>query len=269
LDILVISPEGSERADRFRRHVAAAGHGARLLPPGTPPDALPAGTGVVLFAEGPAEVGERLRYLGVCLVAVSADVPPRDEERLRTTGAVVLRPDVPDARILQELETRRETAPLEAEVRERVLEPFLEAVRVTLREWAGTEAVVRSVYRRTTHRTFGDVSAVLGLRSATEGALALSFPERTAACLAERILGGVAEERDADMVGDCLGEIANVVAGQAKALLLGTPYHFVLRTPTVVRGAGHAIGPAGATDCLVAAFDGDAGAFALQVLLSL
>jgi CheY-specific phosphatase CheX len=69
-------------------------------------------------------------------------------------------------------------------------------------------------------------------------------------------------ELDEDMVRDCLGEVVNVVAGHAKALLLNTRYHFTLSTPTLL--AGGAPVRHGAS-CLVVAFGSDVGPFVLQL----
>jgi chemotaxis protein CheX len=83
--------------------------------------------------------------------------------------------------------------------------------------------------------------------------------------LAGRALAGVTEELTEDIVRDCLGEIANVVAGQAKALLAGTPYHFTFSTPTVVAGGGHEGGATPGGGYLVVLFGSDVGDFALQL----
>ena len=40
-----------------------------------------------------------------------------------------------------------------------------------------------------------------------------------------------------EMIDDVAGEFANVIAGQAKTILKGTPYHFTLSTPVVTRAA--------------------------------
>jgi chemotaxis protein CheX len=158
--------------------------------------------------------------------------------------------------------------PVVGEVRDKLLEPFITAVCVALGEMAGTEVVVRAVYRKTIHHASGDIAAVLELMSATEGPLVLSFPERTAAALAGRALAGAAEEVDENLTRDCVGEIANVVAGQAKAMLANTPYHFAFTTPKIVVGADEFRLPHG-LDCLVVAFSSDQGEFALQLFLKL
>jgi chemotaxis protein CheX len=158
------------------------------------------------------------------------------------------------------------TQPVLGAVRDKLLEPFIAATCAALGEMASTEVVVRAVYQETHHHPLGELAAVLELRSTTEGALVLSFPRRTAAALAGRILAGVTEEVDEPLVRDCVGEIANVVAGQAKAMLAGTPYRFAFSMPKGVAGAQEFL-PQPGLDCLVVAFSSEQGEFALQLFL--
>lgn len=153
------------------------------------------------------------------------------------------------------------------EIRDQLVEPFITATRAALGEMAVTEVAVRAVYQTALHHTLGDIAAVLRLRSGTEGFLILGFPRRTAAALAGRILAGVAAEVDEDLMRDCVGELANVVAGQAKAILAGTSYHFAFSLPEVVAGAKE-LPPQQCLDCLVVAFGCDQGEFALQLFLT-
>ena len=39
-----------------------------------------------------------------------------------------------------------------------------------------------------------------------------------------------------------MGEVANIIAGQAKTLLAETPYQLVLATPTILSGPGIEVG---------------------------
>src|SRR5262249_21629264 len=137
-----------------------------------------------------------------------------------------------------------------------------------VRGMAGREAVVQGVCRNALPATLGDVSAVLPLTPGIVGPLVVGFPAQTAAAFAARMLDGEGGTVAADVVADCMGEVANVIAGQAKALLAGTPYHFAFGTPKVVRGAGHEIPSPPGEDCLVAVFASDAGAVALPPFLT-
>jgi CheY-specific phosphatase CheX len=132
------------------------------------------------------------------------------------------------------------------------------AVPFALREMAGIEAVVRDTGPESPADGSAGVSAQIRLTTAAGGAwrLVMSFPPALAALLAGRILAGTGAAGAADMVRDCAGEVANVVAGQAKALLVGSPYHFTLSVPTVAAGP-----PASAPGGWVIRFDSDAGPF--------
>jgi chemotaxis protein CheX len=158
--------------------------------------------------------------------------------------------------------------PVGGEIRDKLLEPFIGATFAALSEMVGTEVVVRAVYQKTMDHALGDLAAVIGLRSETEGSLVLAFPQQTAAALAGRILAEVTPEVDDSLIRDCVGEIANVVAGQAKAMLAEGPYRFVFCLPQIVVRAKD-FQPRPGLDCLVAAFASDQGDFALQLFLKL
>jgi chemotaxis protein CheX len=158
---------------------------------------------------------------------------------------------------------------IDEEIRESLLEPFISAVCVTLREMMGIEAAALTSHRTAVCQTSDDVSTVLPLTFPTGGALVLSFPGPTAAALAQRMLAEVTTVVDDEMIRDCVGEIANVSAGQAKALLHGTRYQFAFTTPQIVAGAGQEVVPGQDLDCLVAGFGSEVGEFTLRLCVKL
>jgi chemotaxis protein CheX len=155
------------------------------------------------------------------------------------------------------------------ETRDKLLEHFISAACATLREMAGTEVVARSVHETTLDNSLTDISAALRLISSTDGFLVLSFPERTAHAIARRVLDGVTTELDESMIWDCVGEIANVVAGQAKALLAETPFHFAFSMPKVVVGPNPELQPKQGQNCFVITLTCDVGEFAMQLAVAL
>jgi chemotaxis protein CheX len=161
----------------------------------------------------------------------------------------------------------RDAQPVSPEVREQLLEPFISAASVTLAVLAQTELAVRSVYRTALPRTLGDISAVLGLTAEGGEVLVLSFPAPTAVALTWRVLAEVNQAPDDDLVRDCMGELANVIAGQAKTLLAETPYQLILATPRVLAGPGLEVGSRPDVQGVVVVFGSDAGDFALQICL--
>ncbi len=156
---------------------------------------------------------------------------------------------------------------ISAEEREQLVGPFAEAVCVTLREWAGTEAAMQAVDPEQVPAADDDLAAILPLQSPVMNALVLRFPRAVATPLARRVFAEVAGEVDESLLHDCMGEVANVVAGQAKALLHGTTYRFTFSTPRVVSGSDDPLPPGRNGRNLVLTFASDLGNFALEVAL--
>jgi chemotaxis protein CheX len=154
--------------------------------------------------------------------------------------------------------------PIGGEIRDALVEPFIAAARAALGEMAGAELVVQAVYQSKMHRALGDIAAVVELKSSTGALLVLGFPQRTAAGLTQRILAGLTQQLDDNLIRDCVGEIANVVAGQAKAMLGGGPYRLSFSIPHVLAEAKEWTAREG-LKCLVVAFGSAEGDFAVQL----
>ena len=80
------------------------------------------------------------------------------------------------------------------------------------------------------------VTATLRLMRKVPGTMTLVLSVEAAARLAALYLpeGTTLTE---EMIDDVIGEFANVIAGQSKTMLKGTPYHFTLSIPVVARAA--------------------------------
>jgi chemotaxis protein CheX len=150
------------------------------------------------------------------------------------------------------------------EFREQVIAPFLSAVTATLEEMAQTSPGVREVYASASFRPLGDVMVLIKLRPEPEGLLVLGMPGRTASVLANRVLS----QPDEGLIRDCVGEFANVIAGQAKTLLGESPYHFTFSTPTIMTGPEFEAIANSLGECSVISFACDAGDFTLQLRLT-
>lgn len=115
----------------------------------------------------------------------------------------------------------------------KVMQAFSAAVVTALQEMTRTEAF--PVSQSTPPELAGDfVVAVMRLLRSVPGNLALAMTVETAERLTERYLP-LGTELTEEIVNDVVGEFANVIAGQAKTLLKGTPYHFLLSLPVAIR----------------------------------
>ncbi len=157
--------------------------------------------------------------------------------------------------------------PVSPEVREQFLEPFVAATSLAMSEWGKTDVGVKDVLHTTFDRSFGDLAAILRFKSESEDFIVLGVTQATAAGLARRVFEGVLENLDPAIINDCLGEMGNVISGQAKAILAGTPYQFSFSPPVVGFSDGAEIQAMKGKECLAIMFASDLGDFAVQLLM--
>jgi chemotaxis protein CheX len=158
-------------------------------------------------------------------------------------------------------------AHVDPEIRHDLVEPFIAATSAALSEMAGAEPIVVAVRQQSFPDPLNDITAVVEITATTTGYLVLSFPQPTAAALTAQILAGATRELDENLIRDCAGEMANVIAGQAKAMLAGGRYQFTFSIPKVLASASD-FRPPQRLDCLIISFRSEQGEFTLQLLLS-
>ncbi len=149
------------------------------------------------------------------------------------------------------------------EIETELLGPFIEATRTTMGEMAGTDIRVQVTDKTVQPRAV--FSVIVALTSSTIRTLILDFPETTAIALAKRILPESDAELEESLIQDCLCEIANVVAGQAKAMLANTAHQFSFSLPIMNSEVPRA---AGSEQYLTIQFGSNQGAFTLQLVMS-
>ncbi len=141
-----------------------------------------------------------------------------------------------------------------SEIPPEVRAAFTSASITALQELAGLEAFADEPSSIAASLPVEVVAASIRLQRPHPGHLALVLSSETASLLATRYLpAGTTLSRE--IIDDVAGEFANVIAGQAKTILKGTPYHFTLSTPSVVRETQDS-GPAReAFRCLAVTFE--------------
>jgi len=87
------------------------------------------------------------------------------------------------------------------------------------------------------------ISGIIGIAGDTRGVVVVSFPEETAKEMVGRLVGRKITDLDEDVV-DSIGEVVNIIAGNAKKGL--EDYRLSISLPTVITGPAHRISwPAG------------------------
>jgi len=119
--------------------------------------------------------------------------------------------------------------------------PFVESVQELFSTMLGCEAKRGKVGLVDGKGNPRDVTALIGLSGRASGMLTISFPIETALAIAGRMLGIELKVIDSS-VSDAVAEMANIVAGSAKAKLTNDDQEPIdLGLPTVVRGNSYAV----------------------------
>jgi chemotaxis protein CheX len=147
------------------------------------------------------------------------------------------------------------------------INPFIGATLQALEMMAAVRPQRGAPFVKTDQASRGDISGIIGLAGETTGSVAVTFPEALARRIYANLVGeeaeGITEE-----VCDAIGELANMIAGGAKAELSQQGCDFQIAIPTIVVGAGHTIDHRGQGPCLVVPFTLDGEEFWLEVSLS-
>jgi chemotaxis protein CheX len=111
-----------------------------------------------------------------------------------------------------------------------------------------------------------DITGFIPLSSPqTQGSLVLSFPKKVILHIAENMFEEKFETIDNDII-DLVGELTNMVTGNAKALLDEKGFSFGMDTPTVIKGTGQTISHVGFSGTVVVVpFNTAAGEFYVEV----
>ena len=145
--------------------------------------------------------------------------------------------------------------------------PFVEATHSTFELMVGMSISRKEVYIKKNYVMFGDISGVIGVSGKVCGTSAVTLPgpfaiECIGAMLGEEIESGLNDL----VVHDGVGELINMIAGQAKTTLASTPYRIDCTLPTIISGRGHELYHRQGTYCVSTIFQTDAGdEFALDV----
>jgi chemotaxis protein CheX len=148
-----------------------------------------------------------------------------------------------------------------------IAKPFIKATRDILSMMAGMEATFGAPYVKKGDAAKGDVSAIVGVTGDMRGSIAVSFSKDAARALVEGMLGDAIEDLAHD-TQDAVGEVMNMISGQARAGLVEIGITVQGSTPTVIMGDGHQIRHISESPVMVIPFSTQHGDFTVEFCLS-
>ena len=145
----------------------------------------------------------------------------------------------------------------------RYINPFMDAVKHLFKTMLRTELILSKPVLRVDD-VRADVSAVIGFSGGATGSVVLCFPMSTA-LKAASAFAGIKMTRDHEDFADALGELANIVAGQAKSKL--EEFNISISLPSVILGQEFAVLHSKQRPRLVIPCDSSLGRFTVEVAM--
>ena len=121
------------------------------------------------------------------------------------------------------------------------INPFLEAVVNVLKTMAFTEPTPGKPFlKKKSDVSQGDVTGVIGVTGPVKGSVALSFTEAAILHVVSSMFGEECREVNSE-VEDAVGELSNMICGDARRMLEGMGHPFQGSIPSIISGKGHKI----------------------------
>ncbi len=144
----------------------------------------------------------------------------------------------------------------------RFINPFVSAISAVFKTMVNTDVRVGKPYVMTEAGTRADISGVIGFSGDASGCVVLSFPTEVACKAASAFAGTPIDEKHPDF-SDAIGELANMVAGNAKKDFTGMRVSISL--PSVIIGKNHTVSGSKAAPRLVIPCETAFGGFEVEV----
>jgi len=117
---------------------------------------------------------------------------------------------------------------------------------------------------KTEAKTTHDVSGIIGVSGEMVGTIVLSMPQDTAESIVA-LFTGMEIKADSDDFADAIGELVNMISGNAKAEFQRKGVS--ISCPSVVIGAGHRVASNSGAPCVMIPCNTDCGEVVLEISL--
>jgi chemotaxis protein CheX len=146
----------------------------------------------------------------------------------------------------------------------KMINPFLIAAVNVLKTMANVEPIPGRPFVKNENTAMGDVSAIIGITGVAEGSMALTFSEPCIVGLASSLMGETFTDLN-DEVKDSVGELTNMICGDARRRLSEEGVILQAGIPTVIAGKSHKITHITRGPRLAVPFETQWGSFIVEV----
>lgn len=149
----------------------------------------------------------------------------------------------------------------------RYINPLLNAVIDVLKTMAMIKASPGKPYLNKERTAAGDVTGLIGVTGYAEGVISLTLTE---ACVLRIVSNMLGEEFNSinDEIADAVGELTNMIAGQARTHLADAGMSFQAATPSVFTGKNHTLKHIGGSPILSIPFSTPDGNLVVEISIA-
>ncbi|PID77940.1 MAG: chemotaxis protein CheX [Deltaproteobacteria bacterium] len=148
-----------------------------------------------------------------------------------------------------------------------LINPFINATRNVLEIMAFIKSEAGKPYLKQGDSAKGDVTGVIGLTGVANGTISVTFEESTILQIVSNMFGEEISSLNNDVV-DAVGEITNMISGQARRELEGLGKVFEAAIPSVITGKNHTISHYANDAVISIPFKTEKGLFTIEVCLA-
>lgn len=146
----------------------------------------------------------------------------------------------------------------------KLVNPFINATINVLETMAFMTVDAGQPYLKKDNVAVGDVSGVLGLTGVANGTIAVTFEQKCILQVVSNMFGETMSELNSE-IADAVGELTNMISGQARRELEEMGKVFKAAIPSVVTGRNHSITHYSNGPKIAIPFYTDNGEFTIEV----
>ncbi len=122
----------------------------------------------------------------------------------------------------------------------KLVNPFIDATINVLETMAFMTVIAGEPYLKTDNVAKGDVSGILGLTGVANGTIAVTFEAKCILAVVSNMFGETMSELNNE-IADAVGELTNMISGQARRELGEMGKVFKAAIPSVIIGKNHSV----------------------------
>lgn len=144
------------------------------------------------------------------------------------------------------------------------INPFLDAVVGVLGMMASVKVTPGKPFINRSRTTMGDITGSIGITGYASGVMSLTLDEAVILRIVNNMLAENYSGLNPD-IADAVGELTNMIAGQARQDLANLGMNFKSSTPTVIMGKGHQVRHVTSSPILAIPFTSEDGNLVVEV----